>query len=627
MMADKKRRTMTIYCYWHKPNVVLAAQVAIAPTFPVNQLTIGSIISGSLAQCRTGMTVLVGTALGKGDLGRVRCKGQTGFGAILVAWASQGRHDGELDPVVNSYITVLDEYRIWAKTPRILDDGTVYMDNDVLPDGHIVTPDPVSNCGPSEAGTIDPASRKLRISHYGGRSWQWIDNNNVQDITAGKFAWNTGGGTVVSGATNQDTVVVDYPPGIYTIFLTVTDDRGYTHTSHKLLYVRDPANDQCLAHQITSHQASGRGQTMDIRFFNRLDPDVYRDGSMVIVWEEDGVNPLAPMFCGWHVGEKSGMTQSRTANLGDSVFHFVDVTGKLALLPGFSQELGYNATFPVHWNETPFNNLLFYLTFLLYWQSTALECCDLAYDDYLPQLHFPRLESEAGNLYDQVNSMANMMTPDFYFTCNHYGQMMLVPDPSIVLLGDRNAHVIFYGTLDDTMWTDIQYEGHRDPRCCELMSGALVSKDVFIFDDNGNEVIDTVWCIAPGVTRGQGADHVQNTKKLAIGQFDFNHCEGNRYAHLNSPWGDIVIRCPWSYTNLYGIDPGAMGRVVINFSDPNFYPPRPPHDTGFNGLVKTADYQYDYQRTGLLRTVQYTVEVETSGQPAETWFRPAGTPQ
>lgn len=622
---------MTIYCYWHKPPVVLSARVASMPAFPVTILALNTFSVGVGADAEVGQTVLLGTSAGKGDLGRTRVKYTSVGNNVRTAWCSKGRHDGELDPAVGSYVTVLDEYRLWSKIPRIEDNGDVFMDGDK--EGALsARSEPVANCGPDEAGTISPNNGMLQITLEGSASFQWLEaaftgDVGIGPIDAGDYTWDIGVGQIVSGTLTSESLVVRFPPGVHQVSLTVSRSAPLdyiTHTAHKMVYARDPDNDQCLPHQIVSHQATPKGQELDIRFFGHLDPDVYRDGSKILLWEEDGVNPPRTIFSGWHLKERGSFTHQRTAGLGESVLHFVDINGRMSEMPGFSLELQKGSGVSGVWNETDHNNLFYYLWFVLFWQSTAIDIADLIAPTILPWTNFVRLRSDAGNLYDQVNTLANMLTPDFYLTCNRHAQMLLVPDPCIMDLAARNDNIPYIGYVSNVQFTEVSVEAQRHPRVFELLSGAILSSNGYALDDEGNEIVATTWCLAPGKSRGQGKDSVSNTNRIVRLSPELWASEGNRYARLNSPYGDIHVTMPWDLTTLAQADPGLMGRLVVNFA--TSAPPKPFPDDAVNCLIKQMDFQYDYQRSGLLRTVQLTLEVETWGPPAVMWTRPLEVP-
>lgn len=629
-----------IYAYWHKPPIVFQGRVASSYSplvYPVQYLDVDSYAVGNPSLVVPGMTMLLGSYAGGSDLGRCRIKKASGSSTIYPAWSEQGVHDGELTPSIGAYVTVLAEYRLWAKIPRInisTDPNilpTIWMDGDILSADYPTAPPPVANVGPSEAGSPDPSTGLYEVNFDVNDSWQFITNNGWSTINSGHFTWSFGGGTIVSGSTTTRQATVRYPPGLYTAKLDVQSDQGVLHTARKVIFVRNPVtNADVLPHQIMSHTQSPKGQEISIRFFKNMDPDVYRDGSLLLVWEDDPelANGRRMIFSGWHLSDDSSMEHQRTADIGDTTFKFVDINGLLETKPGFSQEMNYNgAGAPATagtWNVTPFNNVLFYMCFLLHWQSTALEIADLVIDNYtLPLRNFLRLTSDADNLYNQVNKLANMMVPDFYLTCTQAGQMRLSIDVGLMVLADRPNFAPDLGILAAPNWENVTVENRRAPRVSELMSGAIKSSSTYVYDASGNLIIDTFWCIAPGITsRGQGPDFQQSTGHLTDDQYTLNYIEGNRYARLNSPYGNVVVTATWQANQFQHMDPGTMGRLQVWFGGES--PPRPPIAYFTYCMIKEISWTYEYQSTGLLRTLTFTLEVETDGPSSVTIDRPIG---
>jgi hypothetical protein len=630
-----------IYVYWHKPKIVFQGRIASSTviSYPQQYLDVDRYIIGTPNLIQIGQTLLLGTYAGGSDLGRVRIKSLTSTNTIYPAWAEQGIHDGELTVSAGSYVTILREYRLWAKIPRIVvnPDPTilplVYMDSDIVSGSYPTNPPPVANVGPNEAGSPDPVTGKYEVSFDVNDSFQFNTSGGWGAISNGRIQWGFDGGTVISGSATSRQAVVRYSPGEYSISLDVQSDAGVWHRARKVLFVRDPAtNADVLPHQIVSHSQTPKGQEMSIKFFQNMDLDTYRDGSMILVWEEDP-NPSSQVknrmiFCGWHLSDESTLEHQRTALIGDSTFRFADICRKLENTPGFSQEMNYNGagapTAVGTWNLTPYNNILFYLTFLLQWQSTALEVSDLIIDNYiLPLLNFLRLTSDADNLYNQVNKLANMMVPDFYLTCTQLGQMRLSVDVGLMVLSDRPNFAPYQGIISSLDWESITIDNRRFPRVAELMSGAIKGSSVYVYDGSNNLIIDTFWCIAPGkTTRGQGAEFQQSTNHLVDDQYTLNYVEGNRYARLNSPYGDIRIVVAWQLNQYKDMDPGTMGRIEVWFQQED--PPRPTLDDSVFAMIKEISTSYDYQRTAIVRTLTFTLEVETSGPPAITISKPPG---
>lgn len=644
---------MTIYLYWHKPPTVFSGQVyqwfGVGGTnsYPVESIDVNNISFGAGDQVKAGQTLLLGSAAGLDDLGRVRVKsGSAGSPANLhVAWAEQGVHDGELMMSVGAYVTVLEEYRVWAKIPRIElqpndADGNpvppiIYMDNDIQSGAYPDYPQPVSNVGPSIAGTADQYTGGFDVDFDVNNSFQFEGTSTLNSISTGKYTWNFGGGTIITGTITDRQVRVRYPPGLYTASLLVTSDNNRNHISYRVIFVKSYFNNNdTVSHEIVSHEATPKGQEIRFKALQKMYTNIWRDGSLILIWEyeaETGVHRM--IFSGWHLEDESSYDHDRGGGYGDTIYRCVDINGKLENTPGFSQEMNYNGTgMPTAvgtWNRTPYNHLLYFFVFILNWQSTALNVADLLVDNYLlPLMHYLRVTCDADNIYGQVNKLANMMIPDFYLTCLRTGEMRLSVDVSLMYIEDRVRFAPNMGVLSNLAWKTITVENRRFPRIYELMSGAIVEPEGYVYDTLGNLIVDTYWSIAPGqFSRGQGPVSQQSTNHLAPnddGGWMFRYVEGNRYARLNSPWGDIRIQAPWDWTQYQNIDPGYIGRVEIYLAENNEQPPKPFPSDRFFASVKSLSISYSYERTGLTRDIELVLEMETNGPEAIAIPKPPG---
>jgi hypothetical protein len=72
------------------------------------------------------------------------------------------------------------------------------------------------------------------------------------------------------------------------------------------------------------------------------------------------------------------------------------------------------------------------------------------------------------------------------------------------------------------------------------------------------------------------------------------------------------------------MDPGYMGRVQLDFTINEEQPPKPLPSNTFYTMIKEMSWTYDYQRGGLVRDVDFTLEIETNGPPATSILKPPG---
>ena len=159
--------------YMHQPSVILAARVNMASaTYPLDEITYDGVTVGSSGNVWPGMTVLLGSSAGADDYGRQRVRDYPSSSVLPVGRSSIGTRDGELTVVDNAYITVLDEFKVWAKIP-VIDGDTIYKDSDILPSDNLENPAPKANGGIGFAGTIDPGTGRITVEFDATDSFQF----------------------------------------------------------------------------------------------------------------------------------------------------------------------------------------------------------------------------------------------------------------------------------------------------------------------------------------------------------------------------------------------------------------------------------------------------------------------
>jgi hypothetical protein len=135
---------------------------------------------------------------------------------------------------------------------------------------------------------------------------------------------------------------------------------------------------------------------------------------------------------------------------------------------------------------------------------------------------------------------------------------------------------------------------------------------VMVGDEPTVVVIGT---LTPGEAHGQGESYLEINERLAINQHQLNVTEGNRYANLNARYGRFTIDMPYESLQ-QGFDLSLPYWFKLTISEDNLTERELP--TAFDeqrGLIMAMGINYDYQPTGLIRTVSLEWEMETSGRP------------
>lgn len=594
------------------PTTVFAARVNQASfTYPIAEVVFDTVTTGSYSAIKIGQTILFGSTAGADDLGRQRVRKAATSTVLYFGRCSRGSGDGEVNLSDNIYITVLNEYRVWAKIPFIdtnpPPDGTIYKDHDIAVGSYTTTPPPVANTGPGYAATIDPSTDKITAQFVGTGSFATANGASIST-----YLWDVADGTITVGTSASNTITATFPAGFRWVSLTVTDSNGKTHTARCPVYARDPNSDTCIpSFQVISHRIAQEGQKVSVKVLSDIPSTTYLEGGFALLWEGEpssSSDRTNLVFVGWVDTEPTQIAANRTATLQDTTLNLVDVAGRLAALPGFPQSLERVST-AAKWTEMVGLHLDLYLHYLLYWHSTALEVADWTWSGTTTDFPATHLSSTGSSLWDQVARRAKALTPDYILTCNTYGQLLTKVDPILVNYDDRFTTT--QTTIDAGDFSDIRYQRQRNPRAHWLRESAVKASAT---------EIAAYFAIAPGQAPAQGELAQEQGEKLSKSQTDTNICAGNRYARLNAPNSHFSISLLGS--DDLGIEPANVTWVKLTVPS-TVAAQRGLSFTNARGLVYEINIRYDYQRTGLVKTVELDWEMETASvAPAVTEEQP-----
>lgn len=582
------------------PDVVFSAVVDMGTiAYPIDSIAYDG-ETGTYSEIRPGMTIAFGSAAGLSDQGRQRVRSLPGAGTIGIGRSSQGRHDGEITIANDSYVTILDEFKVWSKTPFITAAGVIYKDSDIAISDNTKKPPPVSNCGPGFAGTIDEITGLITVQ-FTSTSFA-----TAAGATITNYLWSIDDGTLTAGSLTGSTATCTFPAGFRWVHLRVTDSNGKQHTSHCPVYARDPLADTSIRNfQITQHSIKQTGQ--NISFNIREDISVYPEGMLAMLWEGEAASPAdrsMMAFIGYHHTNADNIAAQRTGILTDTTLNCVDVAGRLGQLSGYSQIIEHDST-PTKWTEFDSPNTDLYIHYLLHWHSTALDLADFQPSGTGSTYAFQILGSDETNLHEQVMEQCRKMIPDWTFTCNRRGQLAVKIDPMIQNAADRTATVQV--TLYAFDYSDIQYTRQHWPTVSRIHSWAILT--------GTGLPLDIVRCYAPGVTFGQGVESREINEGLVPSQTVLNDATGRRYARMNTTLDKLRITL--AYGDDRGIEPANMTWVNVDLPA-SIAAPRGMTLLPARGLVHEMNIRYDYQRTGTVKTIDLTWEVETTGYPGMT---------
>lgn len=145
--------------------------------------------------------------------------------------------------------------------------------------------------------------------------------------------------------------------------------------------------------------------------------------------------------------------------------------------------------------------------------------------------------------------------------------------------------------------------------------------DVFIpatvtVTEDGPAYVPTLFCIAPGLTPGQGTQHTNINNKLATNQAGLNSAVGMYYARMNAEFG--LARITLADQDALGIDPGMGYWVETGDMAARYVPQRALPFFPCRGLPIELTIEVNYTDQGYTYTPRLLFERETSGPSAIT---------
>ncbi len=597
---------MTLRLFLLEPDTIFAARVNQGSfSYPLTSVEFDGVTTGAFGDILPGMTVVFGSTAGADDYGRQRIRLDADSDTIFVGRSSQGTRDGEVNLADNAYITVLNDFRIWAKIPYIDSAGESFKDEIDWSD-ETVEPPPVANCGPAVFATI--AAGIITVDFDAGNSFVVADGAAIAT-----YAWDVDDGSITVGTAASQAITATFPSGFRWVSLTITDDNGKSHTARTPVFARNPAAgaDKTISiFEITQHRITQDGQDVSVRIRENIAETTYPDGTLCMI--ADGEPSIAAdrtnlLSVGWHWADPATISAKRTGVLRDTVFQILDVAGRLGTLPTFGEEVTYLAT-PDSWATMTTPNIDKFMHYLFQWHSTALDLADWTPSGTGSAMATAIFQAEGQSLWDAIARKGPYIVPDYHLTCNTLGQLQTIVDPFLQDSGDRTATI--QATLTEDDWSDVKYTHQHFSRFHWLRAGAVVT------GTTDPENLPTVFGIAPGPTPSQGANETQHFEQLAVSQAALNKSAGHRYARMNAP--ETSFRIELAQGSDQGIEPADMTWVRLTISAATAAQ-RGLAFTEERGLPLEVNINYNHARTGLIRRVTLVWERETVGLPAITY--------
>lgn len=485
-----------------------------------------SVLSGTVAHVANGMTGYVGSSTGARNLGMIRVKSAT----------SSSIHCGRVSGInwsTSVYITIVDDFGIWAKLPSF-DLSIPMMDDDIVYSDQNTNMYPVPILGPDRALSFTSGCALLD-----GSNSYTLDGTSIVS-----YAWSvtnvgTSSGSLVS-PTSASSVWIPAQTGSYILALTVTSSNGKSTIGHRNLYIYDESGSYVPQANITleniTMERDAGGATAKIKAWEGIDISTVPDRSKVILIADEFYGGSAlnigqvpgcekTLFVGWMSTEMD--EYDRNVSSGD-----FDLAGPHYWLQKCAGPSTYLESMTTVTSWLSFTNLSVDKTLyhFLMWRSTAMEVMDC----------YPSGNTRySGGVSMGIDSIWAQLKNSLwtrwltYMVCDRYGRFMPYLNPQ--LQANRSSIPNVQTWTRDDFGETIKFNRTVIPPVSLLevagLTGGADNTDPTMFMSR-----------APGtLIYGRYGDNDMNDSLIVNDQADANYLSGALLAWKNNIYASIGL--------------------------------------------------------------------------------------
>jgi hypothetical protein len=362
---------------------------------------------GDISTVLPDMTLYVGSTAGAYDLGICRIRknpvsGCLDTGTLYVGETSEIQW-GDTSPI---YLTVVDDYSLWQKSLRIVDEEP-FMDWDVEYDDQHLDFDPTPCMGGHRVKELIGASVDVRL----GKSADTAPF--VFDSTIASVLWTIEGATL-DDDTSMNPVATFTEAGTYLAYCNFIATSGKEFQGVRYVIIYD--DDHPLIENFTVTDGviglDKGGCSFGVTLFSNQTAAVLRKRTLVIIVSDDYAETAAITLPAHNEGEEniicagwiSDIENSRNSETGQISFQVESSEFWLKQIRDFPSGLELQVTAAGAWTAMPGLNIDRAAWHFLHWRSTATRIMDvqLTEDDRLAS----RFQTARATLWDRLIQIA-----------------------------------------------------------------------------------------------------------------------------------------------------------------------------------------------------------------------------
>lgn len=550
--------------------------------------------SGTLANVKEGMTILIGSTAGAHDKGVTMVRKTPTSSKFYI------RPTSKIQFADNDHITVVDSFSIWGK-PIYNKGGIVQMDTDIEfgavdRGGVIPRIGPLAAVIEQTAGTITfvPPNPSLSAAYDGA--------------TISSYLFSAPGALTTSNMSSPTNASWTYPltaDGEYRYSCKITDSLGRETTSYRRVFV-NPSNIPFKLNSVSGDFDSGNWSASVTAYAN-ID-DIY-DRAMATLYRRDyqgGVQVSSGKLAGFEnicmTGWIDGESVTQNEQMG-----WVDFTiygpaywmSKVAIDP---LELNNTIGEATKWTEIQNMTVDKILAHVLYWMTTAplvMDCFFTGDENKLKTFSVP-----GGYIWDNLNAIAK----DRIFAvprCNSLGQLFIEIDPQIADDTARGDYPVVLDITPNDFEGDFEGERYTSDKSAQLQLSALQDAD---------GVTDIyIHSRAPGNVVEQYGSQTTYQDYTVASPAECRRIAGRLLAVENNEFGALTFVFP-GILNLFDIAPCMVATITTDGI-------RNPRGTELvDKRLHPRQVQYSEEK-GVPKTT-VTFEVEVDGVDGVDYFPP-----